>query len=307
MSITQPYIPERFQNTVAAHIVMNLIEIPNLQTPLLLGIHGPAGEGKTDQCRWILEEMGIIPDWIFSHEFENENAGIPARNIKDKYKNASAYNLQIRNEYTNYGFSNNKYKLRVLFINDIDQRIGRSDNLIQQTINTQLVNTSLMEIADNPTQIDGMHIARVPVIVTGNNLGCLHAPLRRDGRMEKFEWIPTLDEKSLMLRQIFPEQTLSQNDIKALLRDYGHYGNARSNKKEKLHLSVSSFATIRYCIYRSEITRMIRDIGMANVLDFVLSKKHMSYLHLPVISLESIRNAAEELGREGFLHNHLRS
>ncbi|MBF8265388.1 MAG: hypothetical protein HW384_1252, partial [Dehalococcoidia bacterium] len=49
MTLRQLYIPQRFQDTVAAHLVMNVICVPNLQTPLILGIHGPAGEGKTEQ------------------------------------------------------------------------------------------------------------------------------------------------------------------------------------------------------------------------------------------------------------------
>jgi len=84
----------------------------------------------------------------------------------------------------------------VLLINDLDAGAGRVDKSTQYTVNTQLVNGTLMNIADNPTdvQLPGSYetqpINRVPIIVTGNDFSTLYAPLIRDGRMEKFYWEP---------------------------------------------------------------------------------------------------------------------
>lgn len=60
-----------------------------------------------------------------------------------------------------------------LFINDLDAGAGRMGDMTQYTVNNQMVNATLMNIADNPTnvQLPGVYkndpIPRVPVIATG--------------------------------------------------------------------------------------------------------------------------------------------
>lgn len=100
----------------------------------------------------------------------------------------------------------------------------------QYTVNNQMVNATLMNIADSPTNVQlpgksvldqalqvcffnasskktaGMvivlvyvnagvykneEIPRVPIVCTGNDFSTLYAPLIRDGRMEKYYWNPT--------------------------------------------------------------------------------------------------------------------
>ncbi|KAH9300346.1 hypothetical protein KI387_011929, partial [Taxus chinensis] len=74
----------------------------------------------------------------------------------------------------------------VLFINDLDVAAGRMGGTTQYTVNNQMVNATLMNIADNPTnvQLPGMYNKednpRVPIIVTGNDFSTLYAPLIRD-------------------------------------------------------------------------------------------------------------------------------
>jgi hypothetical protein len=60
-----------------------------------------------------------------------------------------------------------------LFINDLDAGAGRFGLTTQYTVNNQMVNATLMNIADNPTnvQLPGVYkneeIPRVPIICTG--------------------------------------------------------------------------------------------------------------------------------------------
>lgn len=307
MELANSVVPERFLNVVASHVVMNLMEIPNLQTPLILGIHGPAGEGKTEQCRHIFEKMGIKADWIFADKFESDKAGEPIRELKDKYIEMSYFNIKTRKEYKERQQFITGYKLGILFINDIDQRIGRSDGLIQQTINTQLLNAFLMEVADAPNEVDGIKVSRVPIIVTGNNFLILYNPLKRDGRMEKFEWIPTIEEKALVLRSIFPENSLSDHDIKTLVLEFGSQKGNDIRQHDKPILSISSFATIRYRLYKQEVVQLIENVGIENILEFVHAGKHVQYLRHPFTNLDTIRNMAHELVKDGLLVNHLRS
>jgi hypothetical protein len=66
-----------------------------------------------------------------------------------------------------------KGKMCSLFINDLDAGAGRMGEATQYTVNNQMVNATLMNIADNPTnvQLPGVYkneeIPRVPIICTG--------------------------------------------------------------------------------------------------------------------------------------------
>ena len=46
-------------------------------------------------------------------------------------------------------------------------------------------------------------IPRVPVVCTGNDFSTLYAPLIRDGRMEKFYWAPTREDRVGVAMGIF--------------------------------------------------------------------------------------------------------
>lgn len=86
---------------------------------------------------------------------------------------------------------------------------GRMGNTTQYTVNNQMVNATLMNIADNPTnvQMPGVYkeesIPRVPIVCTGNDFSTLYAPLIRDGRMEKFYWAPTREDRIGVCTGIF--------------------------------------------------------------------------------------------------------
>lgn len=86
---------------------------------------------------------------------------------------------------------------------------GRMGEGTQYTVNNQMVNATLMNIADNPTnvQMPGVYkeesIPRVPIVCTGNDFSTLYAPLIRDGRMEKFYWAPTREDRVGVCTGIF--------------------------------------------------------------------------------------------------------
>ncbi|KAH9289898.1 hypothetical protein KI387_034015 [Taxus chinensis] len=102
-----------------------------------------------------------------------------------------------------------KGKMCVLFINDLDVGVGRMGGTTQYTVNNEMVNATLMNITDNPTnvQLPGMYNKednpRVPIIVTGNDFSTLYAPLIHDSRMEKFYWALTRDDIIGVCKGIF--------------------------------------------------------------------------------------------------------
>jgi hypothetical protein len=93
----------------------------------------------------------------------------------------------------------------------------------QYTVNNQMVNATLMNIADNPTnvQLPGVYkneeIPRVPVVCTGNDFSTLYAPLIRDGRMEKYYWNPTREDRIGVCTGIFQHDAVTRLEIESLV------------------------------------------------------------------------------------------
>jgi ribulose bisphosphate carboxylase small subunit len=149
-------------------------------------------------------------------------------------------------------------KMCVLMINDLDAGAGRFDEGTQYTVNTQLVNATLMNIADNPTDVqlpgsyDSNPLCRVPIIVTGNDFSTLYAPLIRDGRMEKFYWEPNRDDKVGIVGGIFAEDGLSQREIEQLVDTFPQQ-------------SIDFFSALRSRIYDEQIRNFVHQIGFENV------------------------------------------
>jgi ATP-dependent 26S proteasome regulatory subunit len=154
--------------------------------------------------------LGIFsPIMMSAGELESGNAGEPAKLIRQRYREAADI---IR-----------KGKMCCLFINDLDAGAGRLGGTTQYTVNNQMVNATLMNIADNPTsvQLPGMYNKeenpRVPVIVTGNDFSTLYAPLIRDGRMEKFYWAPSREDCIGVCSGIFRTDGIPKKDVVKLV------------------------------------------------------------------------------------------
>jgi ribulose bisphosphate carboxylase small subunit len=245
------YISPKFLDKLAVHITKNFLEIPGVRVPLILGIHGRKGEGKSFQCELVFERMGIEAIHISGGELESPDAGDPARLLRLRYREAAEL-IKVRG------------KMVVLMINDLDAGAGRFDEGTQYTVNTQLVNATLMNIADNPTNVqlpgsyDATPLHRVPILVTGNDLSTLYAPLIRDGRMEKFYWEPSREDKIGIVGGIFSEDGLSQSEIKQLVDTF-------------INQSIDFFSALRAKIYDEQIRQFIYEVGFDKVSSRVVN------------------------------------
>jgi len=239
------YISPTFLDKVAVHITKNFLKIPGIRVPLILGIHGRKGEGKTFQCDLVFAKLGFEPVVISGGELESPDAGDPSRLLRLRYREA-AEQIRVRGQ------------MCALFINDLDAGAGRFDSTTQYTVNTQLVNATLMNIADNPTNVqlpgsyDDTPLHRVPIIVTGNDFTTLYAPLIRDGRMEKFYWNPTRDDKVGIIGGIFAPDGLSPGEIEQLVDSFPAQ-------------SIDFFSALRSRIYDEQIRDFIHHIGIDKV------------------------------------------
>ncbi|NJK61015.1 MAG: AAA family ATPase [Oscillatoriales cyanobacterium SM2_1_8] len=211
-------------------------------TPLILGIHGPKGEGKSFQCDLAFRQLGIEPIKMSSAELENPDAGDPSRLLRLRYREASE-RIRVRGQ------------MCALVIHDLDVGVGRVDRQTQYTVNTQLVSGTLMNIADDPTNVqlpgsyDERPLKRVPIVVTGNDLATLYAPLVRDGRMEKFYWEPDRVDRIGMVAGMFAAEGVARGDIEHLVDAFPEG-------------AIDFFAALRSRLYDDLIREFISTVGL---------------------------------------------
>lgn len=239
------YISPTFLDKIAVHITKNYLDLPGVRVPLILGIHGRKGEGKTFQCELIFERMGIEVVHVSGGELESPDAGDPARLIRLRYREAAE-------------LSRTRGTMSVLMINDLDAGAGRFDAGTQYTVNTQLVNSTLMNIADNPTNVqlpgsyDDKPLQRTPILVTGNDFATLYAPLVRDGRMEKFYWEPSRADRIGIVGGIFEPDGLSQSQVEQLVDTFPDQ-------------AVDFYSALRSRIYDEQVRDFIHSIGIDRI------------------------------------------
>ncbi|KAK1647596.1 hypothetical protein QYE76_065401 [Lolium multiflorum] len=100
------YIAPAFMDKLVVHLAKNFMTLPNIKVPLILGIWGGKGQGKSFQCELVFSKMGINPIMMSAGELESGNAGEPAKLIRQRYREAAD---MIK-----------KGKMCCLFINDLD-------------------------------------------------------------------------------------------------------------------------------------------------------------------------------------------
>ncbi len=272
------YIAPTFLNKLAVHITKNYLDLPQVKIPLLLGIHGRKGEGKTFQCELAFERMGVEVVYVSGGELESPDAGDPARLIRLRYREAAEL-VRVRG------------CMAVLMINDLDAGAGRFDRMTQYTVNTQLVNNTLMNIADNPTNVqlpgsyDEKELPRIPIIATGNDFATLYAPLIRDGRMQKFYWEPSHEDRIGIVSGMFADDGLSKDDVEKLVSYFGDQ-------------SIDFFSAVRSQLYDEQITQFIHSVGIENVAKKVVNALKIPSFARPNFQLPHLIEAGETLVRE---------
>ncbi|KAD4586045.1 hypothetical protein E3N88_23646 [Mikania micrantha] len=272
------YIAPAFMDKLVVHITKNFMTLPNIKVPLILGVWGGKGQGKSFQCELVFAKMGITPIMMSAGELESGNAGEPAKLIRQRYREAADI---IK-----------KGKMCCLFINDLDAGAGRMGGTTQYTVNNQMVNATLMNIADNPTsvQLPGMYNKeenpRVPIIVTGNDFSTLYAPLIRDGRMEKFYWAPTREDRIGVCVGIFRTDGISKEDVTKLVDTFPGQ-------------SIDFFGALRARVYDDEVRKWISGVGVEAIgKKLVNSREGPPSFEQPKITIEKLLEYGNMLVQE---------
>ncbi|KAL3838433.1 hypothetical protein ACJIZ3_023024 [Penstemon smallii] len=266
-----------FDNTMSGFYIAPAF-MDKLLVPLILGIWGGKGQGKSFQCELVFAKMGINPIMMSAGELESGNAGEPAKLIRQRYREAADI---IK-----------KGKMCCLFINDLDAGAGRMGGTTQYTVNNQMVNATLMNIADNPTnvQLPGMYNKqenpRVPIIVTGNDFSTLYAPLIRDGRMEKFYWAPTREDRIGVCTGIFKTDNIPQDAVVKLVDSFPGQ-------------SIDFFGALRARVYDDEVRKWIGEVGVDNIgKKLVNSREGPPTFQQPKMTLEKLLEYGNMLVQE---------
>ncbi|XP_022721673.1 ribulose bisphosphate carboxylase/oxygenase activase, chloroplastic [Durio zibethinus] len=277
------YIAPAFMDKVVCHVVKNyLAHLLNVKIPLILGIWGGKGQGKSFQTELIFQAMGIEPVIMSAGELESERAGEPGKLIRERYRTAS----QV---------VQNQGKMSCLMINDIDAGLGRFGNT-QMTVNNQIVVGTLMNLSDNPTRVsigqdwrESDVTNRIPIIVTGNDFSTIYAPMIRDGRMEKFYWQPTQEDIVNIVHRMYEKDGISKIEVVNIVDKFPNQ-------------ALDFYGALRSRTYDRSISKWIEDIGGVEKLGHKLLRRRKNE-ELPVFTppqqtIEALLESGYSLLRE---------
>jgi hypothetical protein len=281
-------ISPRYRQVISLHVLKNLLKQVKVQVPLLLGVHGPSGEGKTFQLEYILRNMGVKRYLISGGQLESEEAGESAHIVRSTYIRAGE------------AIRSGEYSATVVLINDIDTGLSPSGGA-DYTPHQKAVFGELMHLVDYPTNVEGKDTERVPVIITGNDFTKLYEPLMRAGRMTAFEWIPNMEERVEILTNIYPE--LSDEECTRLILDLNRAVEAYLPVSMKV-LPVAFFAHLRSSLLDEDLWEVIQMDGLENTIINILKGDEPDLTY--GITYDRIFNKGVELAKSGRLVNHLR-
>ncbi|MDH2430413.1 AAA family ATPase [Sphaerisporangium sp. TRM90804] len=228
--MTDVVLLDRFFTRVHLHLVATYGDTG--RWPVIMGVFGRAGDGKSIQLSAALERCSVEPLRLNAADLESGLAGEPGKHIARTYATAS---LALA-----------KGVPTALVLDDVDTTVGEWEQNTG-TVNHQQVLAELMHLADRPVDPARNFPRRVPVFVTGNNLSRLYPPLRRHGRMDAFAWRPRPQE----VREVLYGMFMDVCDAASLDRL------AEEFPGEPL----SFFAGVRQALTTAELTELLKLVG----------------------------------------------
>ena len=240
------YISEEFEKTVLAHIVGNYAG--HNMSPLYLAIHGTMGNGKTYQTLRICSIHHISVYYISAAE------------LSGSYESDSIYQIKRNLEEARDSLKRNG-DYSVFVIDDFHLSIASTEAGVGKTVNSQLLTGFLMNLADSALQNKSQ---RIPFILLGNDFNHLYAPLTRDGRMDFFEWNPSLDEKIKIVDRSMEDLIYSKS-----------YRDELSNLvKQYSHMPISFFIELRHDIFKEQLSSYIVSHRQYNIRELLGAYVH---------------------------------
>lgn len=243
------YLPPEFSDIAILHIIKN--NLSKLRPPLILAIQGPTGEGKSEQARELCSRLGIYVIALSGSTISGIHEKEPVLILREAYLEASA----IRS----------RKGLAVVLIDDLDTSVVSVHEDRRYTVNSQLVSGALMNLADDPLHIGERQTHRIPIIVTGNDFTHLYEPLTRHGRVWFFDWKPSIQLKTQIVRHLF-EGHIPQGELERIGALVNHFSDE----------PIAFFHQLRNDLYDSLILETIDRQGKIDIgyLDRLVSSNH---------------------------------
>lgn len=264
----QPYLHSEFYHAIYHHLIGNVL-LKETESPLILGVFGPPGEGKTFQTEHVCKSLGVELMAISPGELESPNAGQPGELLRSLYLQA--------------GQRISSGKPSILLVNDIDTVLGNWGELVQYTVNRQVVFGQLMAFCDYPDQVSGKETPRVPIIVTGNNPGTLYEPLLRPGRMRVFPWVPTQEDRRKILAPMFPE--IPESSLAAFVAEFPDR-------------PVSFWGDVRAAIWEETLGHWSKNQQPGMVMSLIRENRRVSLADVPVTANQVLAMARSMVSRD---------
>lgn len=286
----QVFISKRFQRVIVLHMLKNMLKQVEVQIPLLLGIYGPSGEGKTVQVEHILKTMGVKRFLLSGGQMDRSSQGLSSGLVRSTYIQASE------------AIRSGACSMAVLLINDIDTGLGGWGEAAKFTINQISVFADLMHLVDYPNSVEGKETVRVPIIITGNDFTKLYEPLVRAGRMTAFEWVPTFEERAEIVEFIFPE--LTKEECNSLVETVNQAYRVAEHDLSK-QLSIAFYSHLRSTLLDEDVWAQIEASNIDHMIDKLLGDEEPDFSL--GINFDRVLAKGLELVNSGQLINHLKS
>ena len=254
-SVTTGIIDPQFRNVVLTHIIGNYSS--TVQMPLFLAIHGSPGEGKTFQTLQICHEHNIRVCYYSGSELSGNYERDSIIELSEDYKRACNY------------YNDGEYC--VIIIDDFHLSPASTKKGIGTTVNSQLLTGYLMNLCD---KAKSSQVPSIPIILLGNTFKNIYDPLKRDGRMDFYHWIPPLNLKKQILIKLFKEYLSFPDYIKLskFIEDYKNY-------------PISFFSEIRNDIVKNIIGDVVNELGHQDIEKYIAISQQKQNMKIKISQL----------------------
>jgi len=138
---------------------------------------------------------------------------------------------------------------------------------------------------------------RIPIFLTGNDFTKLYSPLLRAGRMTKFKWLPSSEEKTNVIATIF-QSHLTQSEAQSLIA----HCDGLAKKQGIENVPVSFYASLKSRVLDDYILMTVQKNGWTNSYT-MFSQKGVALSHKPTYKdyLDKADECVASLVNQSFL------
>lgn len=178
--------------------------------PLMLGLEGPIGCGKSFQVPNAIEESGFVVVRMAGCDLNGNGTADTASLFDGLWQRA----LDAAADDTN--------RHPVVVIDDFDLSPAGLFGTDLESPEARLLTSALIKMADDPNHSSLPSGLRIPIIVTGTDLSSLHEQLTRHGRMDLVHWTPSPAEiaDSVMAQLAMSRIARSRGAVERMIANY---------------------------------------------------------------------------------------